>query len=75
MVMAHPVGCLVVYFHVARPNHAACLYLGIEEIGTGIRIPNTGVKHFYGDTINSNKGKGIIQFMRPHIMQQTFHSF
>ena len=42
-----PKGGTVVQFHVAHPQHAVQLQLGIEEVGAGIGIGQAGVDDFH----------------------------
>ena len=40
-----PVGGLVVYLHVAHPQGAVHLHLGVEEVGSCIAVVQSGIYH------------------------------
>ena len=48
VIMDKPVGRAVVYFHISNPYLASNLDLGVEKVGTCIRIMQTGIYNFYG---------------------------
>ena len=50
-----PVARLVVYLHVAHPQHTVNLHLGFEKIGACILVVTTGVEHL--DTAPIDGGK------------------
>ena len=70
VMMPAPIGCAQMNLHIPRPHLATDINLGIEEVGAGIGVEQTGVDDRDFAAIVGNKPCGVPQTVLPHILHQ-----
>ena len=70
VMMPAPIGCAQMNLHIPRPHLATDINLGVEEVGAGIGVEQTGVDDRDFAAIVGNKPCGVPQTVLPHILHQ-----
>ena len=68
-----PVGTLLVYFHIAHPQHAIELYFCIEKVGTGIVIVQAHIDYLDRAAIVGDETRWRKEFVFPNVVKRQFH--
>ena len=73
MTVLIPVASLQVYLDITHPKGVADTHLGIEEVGTGITIMQSGIDDFHRSSVCCLQRMEWQQTMFPRVVQQLFH--
>ena len=74
--VAEPVGCQLVDFHVAGPQHAVYSHLGIEKVRPGVdEVVYAGIDHFDARPLVAEEGRLAVEAVLPYVMEHVFHLF
>ena len=73
MPMQEPIGRLVVYLHVAHPQFAANLHLGVEEVGARVAVVQARVDHLHRLSVGGVERSERKHLVLPTVVQQLFH--
>ena len=73
MIVAKPVGSLLVYFNVSHPGYIVYLDFGIEKIRSGVHVCQSRVNDFNRLSVGSLQRFQCEKLVFPHIVQEFFH--
>ena len=69
VTMQKPVGRALVNLHIAHPHHAVDAHLGVEEVGSGVHVMQSGVYHLHAASVGSLQFGERQNTMLPYIVQ------
>ena len=69
MAMGKPVARLIVDLDVAYPQRTVNLHLGVEEVGPGVEVVQTGVNHLNGLAVGGLQSFQRKELVLPAIVQ------